>query len=202
MRPLILTAAVLLAASSAFAAPAPAPVNTDPAAVQAGDYKVETSHTRVQFTVNHFGFSDWYGDFTGVTGTLHLDPKNVAASKVEVTIPVASVSTTNAKLDEELRAPMFLDAAQYPTIRFVSTKVVQTAPGKATITGDLTFHGVTKPVTLEASFNGSGPQAMRKNYAVGFNATGRFKRSDFGAKFLVPMVGDETTLRISAAFEK
>ena len=189
-------AVLLLTASSAIAA------DTNPTAVQAGRYAVETAHTRVQFSVSHMGFSNWYGDFTGVTGALTLDPKAIAAAKVDITIPVASVSTTNTVLDGELRSADWFDAGQHPTIRFVSTKVVQTAPGKADITGDLTFHGVTKPVVLAATFIGAGENPMSKKYTVGFDATATLKRSDYGVKTYVPMIGDETTLRISAAFEK
>jgi len=189
-------AVLLLTASSAIAA------DTNPAAVQAGRYAVETSHTRVQFSVSHMGFSNWYGDFTGVTGALTLDPKAIGAAKVDITIPVASVSTTNTVLDGELKSADWFDAGRHPTIRFVSTKVVQTAPGKADITGDLTFHGVTKPVVLAATFIGAGENPMSKKYTVGFDATATLKRSDYGVKTYVPMIGDETTLRISAAFEK
>ena len=189
-------AVLLLTASSAIAA------DTNPTAVQAGRYAVETAHTRVQFSVSHMGFSNWYGDFTGVTGALTLDPKAIAAAKVDITIPVASVSTTNTVLDGELKSADWFDAGQHPTIRFVSTKVVQTAPGKADITGDLTFHGVTKPVVLAATFIGAGENPMSKKYTVGFDATATLKRSDYGVKTYVPMIGDETTLRISAAFEK
>ncbi len=189
-------AALLLTATGAVAADA------NPAAVQAGRYAVDPSHTRVQFSVSHMGFSNWYGDFTGVTGALTLDPKSVGSAKVDITVPVASVTTTNTTLDGELKSADWFDAAAYPTIRFVSTKVVQTAPGKADITGDLTFHGVTKPIVLAATFIGSGDNPMSKKYTVGFDATATLKRSDFGVKTYVPMIGDETSLRISAAFEK
>jgi polyisoprenoid-binding protein YceI len=193
------TAVLLVLASSAVAAQ---DFNTDPAAVAAGAYVVEPAHTRVQFAVSHIGFTHFFGDFTGAKGNLILDPKNVAASQVDITLPVASVSTTNTTLDGELKSASWFDAATYPTIRFVSTKVVLTAPGKATITGNLTMHGVTKPVELAASFNGSGVNPLDKNYTVGFDATTALKRSDFGVKTYLPMIGDETSVRISAAFEK
>ena len=193
------TAVLLALATSAVAADT---FSTNPAAVVAGVYTVEPAHTRVQFAVKHIGFTSFYGDFTGVSGSLSLDPKTVAASKLDVTIPVASVSTTNRALDGELAGADWLDAATYPTMRFVSTRVVQTAAGKATITGNLTMHGITRPVVLMASFNGSGVNPLDKAYTVGFDATTTLKRSDFGVKTYVPMVGDETSLRISAAFEK
>lgn len=200
----------LIAASLGLAAvgiqaqsPAVPPVaNPSPAAVKAGTYKVETTHTRVQFAVSHMGFSEWYGDFTGVTGTLSLDPKALAKAKVDVSIPVDSVTTTNAKLDGELKDAAWFDATAYPTITFTSTKVTPTGPRTANIAGNLTFHGVTKPVVLKASFLASGTNPMTKGYTVGFNATTAIKRSDFGVKTYVPLIGDDVTLRISAAFEK
>jgi polyisoprenoid-binding protein YceI len=198
----------MIAASSAIflvlagAASAAGQLNTDPAAVTPGAYMVEPNHTRVQFAVSHIGFTQFFGDFTGAKGTLVLDPKNVATSKVDITLPVSSVSTTNATLDGELKSADWFDAATYPTIRFVSTKIVRTAPNKATITGELTMHGVTKPVELQASFNGSGVNPLDKAYTVGFDATAKLKRSDFGVKTYLPMIGDDTSIRISAAFEK
>lgn len=177
-------------------------LNTDPAAVEAGAYNLETSHARVVFATSHMGFSTWYGDFSGAKGTLSLDPKNPAASKLEVTIPVDSVSTTNTKLDDELKSADWFDAATYPTITFKSTKVTVTSPGEAKVEGDLTFHGVTKPVTLDAKFKASGTNPLSKAYTVGFEVTGALKRSDYGVKTYVPLIGDDVTLTISAPFEK
>ena len=196
----IATVAMLMLATTSFAAVSAAPVA--PKDVQAGTYAVEPYHTRVQFTVNHFGFTDWYGDFTNVSGELTLNPAHIEQSKLDISVPVASVSTTNAKLDGELKGDQWFGADKYPTIHFVSTKIVRTGPAKAAITGNLTFHGVTRPVTLQATFNGAGVNPLDKAYTAGFNATTSIKRSDYGVKMYVPMVGDETTLRISAAFEK
>ena len=182
-------------------AQAPTPANHNPAAVEPGDYAVEPSHTRVGFSVSHMEFTDWFGEFANVAGSLHLDPRHAAASQVVVTIPVASIATTNAKLDGELRSADWLDAERYPTIRFVSTRVVKTGARTARISGNLTMHGVTRPATLLASFNASGINPLSKDYTVGFNATTRIKRSQFGVKTYVPLIGDEVTVRISAAFE-
>lgn len=182
---------------------AQAPVaNTAPAAAQAGNYKVESNHTRVQFSVSHMGFTDWYGDFTGVTGTLGINPRAVAKAKVDITIPVASVTTTNATLDGELKGAQWFNADQFPTIHFVSTHVVPTGPRTALVKGNLSFHGVTKPVVLNASFNAGGVNPMTKGYTLGFNAHAQIRRSDFGVKTYVPLVADAVTIRISAAFEK
>ena len=193
------SASLLLAATSAFAA---GPANPDPAAVAAGRYKVDPTHTRIQFTVSHMGFTDWYGDLPRTTGTLQLDPKDITASKLDITIPVASVSTTNTILDGELKSAEWFDAVRFPEIYFVSKTVVSTGAGTADITGDLTFHGVTKSVVLAARFNAAGINPLSKAYTVGFDATTTLSRSDFGVKKYVPLIGDETVLRISAAFEK
>lgn len=188
-------AAVLMATATAASAQTPSP-----ATVQAGTYAVEPVHTRVLFAVDHMGTSTWYGDFTHASGTLKLDPKNPVASQVEVSVPMATVSTTNATLDGELKGPDWFDAAKFPTMTFKSTKVTVTGPGRATIAGALTLHGVTKPVVLNARFHGAGPNPMTKAYTVGFDATGKIKRSDFGVSKYVPLVGDQVDLILSAPF--
>jgi polyisoprenoid-binding protein YceI len=193
--PLGAALAALLLAGSAQAA-------TAPAAVQAGSYAVEPSHTRVVFAVDHFGTSTWYGDFSKATGALKLDPKAPASSSVEVSVPVATVSTTNGVLDGELKAADWLDAAKCPAMTFKSTKVTPTGPDRATVAGELTIHCVTKPVTLEARFHGAGVNPLTKAYTVGFDARGKIKRSEFGVAKYVPMVSDEVELILSAPFVK
>jgi len=170
--------------------------------VEAGSYKVEPGHTQVVFSLLHLGFSDYSGMFSGVSGTLDLDPAHVAATKLNVTIPIDSVMTTSEKLTGELKAPNWFDSAQFPTATFVSTKVTPAGTGMAIIVGDLTLHGVTKSVTLHARYVGAGTNPMDKAYTVGFEATGTIKRSEFGVKTYVPMVGDDVTLSIAGAFEK
>jgi polyisoprenoid-binding protein YceI len=198
-RPFAVVVAAAVFASAAFAQTAP---NPDPAAVQAGTYSLETTHARVLFAVSHMGFSTWYGDFTGATGTLTLDPKKPAAASLSVTIPVASVTTTNAVLDGELKSPDWFDAAKFPVISFTSTKVTVTGPTTARVAGNLTFHGVTRPVELEATFKASGANPMSKAFTIGFDVKGLLKRSEFGVTKYVPLIGDDVTLIISAPFEK
>ena len=196
-------AAFLLAVAVAGSSVAqPAPPNRDPSQVQGGTYKVEPSHTRIVFSVLHMGFTDYYGQFNGASGELNLDPANPAASAVTVSIPTDSVDTSNSVLNGELKSPQWFDAAQFPTITFKTTKVTPTGKNTAQLTGDLTFHGVTRPVILDARFNASGVNPLSKKYTVGFNATTHIKRSEFGQKTYVPMIGDDVTLMISAAFEK
>ncbi|EIZ79534.1 hypothetical protein WSK_1868 [Novosphingobium sp. Rr 2-17] len=192
----------LAVVSIASAVPLLAQSNTSPAAVPAGSYALDPSHTLVRFTVDHFGISEYFGTLPGATGTLSLDPKNLASAKLDVSVPVATVSTTNKVLDGELVGPEWFDAAKYPTMRFVSTKVTRTGPGTANIAGNLTLHGVTKPVTLKATFKAAATNPMKKVYSIGFNAVGTIKRTEFGVSKYAPMVSDETQIAITAAFEK
>jgi polyisoprenoid-binding protein YceI len=195
------TLAAMLAAAplSALAQTAP---TTNPAAVDAGTFSVEPSHTRILFAVNHMGFTTWYGNFTGASGTLTLNPKDVAKTSFDISVPANSVSTTNTKLDGELNSPEWFDTAKYPTIEFKSEKVVRTGPKTAKVTGELTFHGVTKPETLNVTFNAAGINPLTKAYTVGFNATGTIDRTDFNQKTYAPLIGTQVTLTISAAFTK
>lgn len=178
------------------------PPTRDPAQIQAGTYAVDPNHTQVGWRVSHMGFSNYAGGFSDVSGTLELQPKNPAASKLSVKIPVASVTTTSAKLTDELKGDQWLDAAKFPDMTFVSTKVVPAGKDHAKVTGDLTLHGVTKPVTLDVTLVGAGVNPLSKTYTVGFEATGTLKRSEFGVKTYVPLIGDELHLTIAGAFEK
>jgi polyisoprenoid-binding protein YceI len=194
-----LTLAAAVVAGSAVAQSA---FTHDPAQVPAGAYKVEPAHTRVLFSVTHFGFTDYYGQFNGVSGDLTLNPANPAASAVSVSIPTESITTSNNVLDGELRSSQWLDAKAFPVITFKSTGIKLTGKDTALLSGDFTLHGVTRPVVLDARFNAGGPGPFHKPFTVGFNATAHLKRSDFGVKTYVPMVGDDVSVIISAAFEK
>jgi polyisoprenoid-binding protein YceI len=190
----------MIALSLLVATPALAQGKPDPAAVTAGSYNIDPRHSQVLFTVNHMGFSEYTGQFTNPTGTLTIDPKNPSAAKVDVTFPIDKVSTTVPDLDAHLKTKDFFDVASFPTAHFVSTKV-EVSGNSAKITGDLTMHGVTKPVVLEARFVGAGPAPMGpKKTNVGFAATGTIKRSEFGISTYVPMVSDDVKIVINAAF--
>ena len=182
--------------------PPAAKLSTDPATVQAGAYALDSNHGRIVWNVSHRGLTVWYGDFAKPTGSAVLDPKNPAADSVDITIPTASVSTTNAKLDGELKSPDWFDAEKFPTIHFKSTKVVMKGPSAADVTGDLTFHGVTKSVLLEVKFLAAGSDGMSTRYNVGFDAKTRIKRSDFGVLTELPLIGDDVHIVISAPFYK
>ncbi|MBI1309448.1 MAG: polyisoprenoid-binding protein [Proteobacteria bacterium] len=200
MRGFGLVMAGLVVSSSVWAAGMPfTPPELDYTKAEKGTYVVEPNHAMVVWKIWHMGFSHYTGRFDKVSGTLSFDPAHPEASKVSVAIDAASADTTSAKLNEELASGQFFDAAKYPTISFASTKVElgpKTADGKASgkVYGNLTLHGVTKPVVLDVVFNGSGANPMSKADMLGFSASTTIKRSDYGVDYGVPLVGDEVQL--------
>lgn len=160
-------------------------------------YKLDPGHTNVLFSWSHFGFSNPTANLGLGDGTLVFDEKNPSKSSVEVTLPLADLDTHVTKLDEHLKKPDFFDADKYPTVTFKSTKVQAAGGNKYKITGDLTVHGVTKPVVLDATLNKSGVHPMMKVQTVGFDAIATVKRSDFGMGAYVPNVSDDIKIRIT-----
>jgi polyisoprenoid-binding protein YceI len=129
-----------------------------------------------------------------------LDQADLTKSSISITLPLDGLDTHVAKLDEELRGPDLFDATRYPTITFHSTKVEKTGENSLKITGDLTVHGVTKPVTLDARVNKIGIfeiPGVIKAQTAGFDATTVVRRSDFGVSKYVPAVSDEIPVRIT-----
>lgn len=203
------------AAAAAIAVAAPAILSTGPASaeaqpaataaapaapqVRAGDYKLDKSHAKILWSVSHFGFSTYTGEFTDFDARLTLDPARPERSRLSATIALASVATHNDALDTHLRAADFFDAAAHPTATFVSTSVRPTGPRTALVTGNFTLRGVTRPLTLDVVFNAAGDN-MAGTYTAGFSATGTIRRSDYGMTYAVPAVGDEVELRISGEF--
>ena len=186
------------AAPAAAAAPAKPAMPSAPA----GDYTLDKAHGSLTFKVNHMGFSHYTARFTDFDAKLKFDPANPAASSVEATIDPRSLelNAPPAGFKDELTGPSWLDAGKYPAITFRSTKVEVTGANTAKITGDFTLHGVTKPVTLDATFNGGYPGfAMDPHARVGFSAQGTFKRSEFGIGFGVPAPG--STMGVSDAVD-
>lgn len=165
----------------------------------AGTYTLDPGHTQVVFSWNHFGFSNPTAQFGKVEGTLEFDQADPTKSSVQVTIPLASVNSNVPKLDEHLQKDEFFDSAKYPDATFKSTKVEKGAgKNKLKVVGDLTLHGVTKPVVLDVTINKVGEHPMRKAAAAGFEASTTVKRSDFGISKYVPMVSDEIKIHITS----
>ncbi|MFM5917585.1 MAG: YceI family protein [Novosphingobium sp.] len=213
MNKLALAAALGVAATIALpltAQPMQKPGSANPALVKAGTYQADPGHTLVEWSVDHMGYTPYFGLFGDIAGSLVIDPKDPAAAKVDVTIPVAKITTVNAALTAHLLKPAAAGGkaeffgANPAAAHFVSTKVEPLDGNRARITGDLTLNGVTKPVTLDAAFYGAGNTGpmMGNKEGLGFTATGTLRRSDFDLSYGVPIVSDEVALKISAAFLK
>lgn len=180
--------AVVLVAGPAMAATAAAPA---PPAPPAGAYTIDKAHTSVTFRVSHLGFSHYTARFANVDGKLKFDPAHPAAMAVEATIDPRSLAlnTPPAGFHDELMGKNWFNAAAFPTITFKSTGVTLTGKNTAKVTGNFTLHGVTKPVTLDVTYNGGWPPNAMDGARVGFSAHGVFKRSAFGMGNGVPAPG-------------
>jgi polyisoprenoid-binding protein YceI len=171
---------------------------TAAAAAQASTWQIDPNHSSAQFSVRHLGVSTVRGAFAQVTGTAKYDPSDVSRGSLDATIDAKSVDTRVEMRDNDLRSPNFLDVEKYPTITFHSTQFKSPTPGKMQIAGDLTIHGVTKPVVLDVD-GPTGP--MRDpwgNQRVGVTATTKINRKDFDVNGAPGVVGDEITITIDA----
>ena len=154
---------VLLISSSAFAA----------------DYTVDADHSEIGFKVRHMGISSVAGRFLKVDGSFSFDPKNIAASKAQATIAADSVDTQQTKRDDHLRTPDFFDTKSHPQITFVSKEIKDVDGTSFKVLGDLTIRGQTKPVVLDATYNGTTIDPWG-NERVGFEAEAKIDRKDWG----------------------
>lgn len=160
-------------------------------------YTLEPDYTQGVFRWNHLGFSSPAGQFSQGQGTLEFDPAAPAKSAVSVTIPLSTLSTGVPDLDEDFRSSAFFDVASFPTATFKSTRAeLGRSPQELEVTGDLSLHGVTKPITLRVAVIKIGTNPRTGLPTIGFDATTMLKRSDFGLGRYVPQVGDEIEMRI------
>ena len=201
LRILGLSALCAFGATVAIAADAPPAPRADLSLVPSGSYTLDSKHANLIWRINHLGLSIFPGRFDSLEGTLTLNKDKPELSKVEVTAMTASISTHVSDLDAHLIKPDFFDAKKYPKITFVSKKITVTGKNTGTIEGDVTMHGVTKPLTLDATLIGAGFNGFAKMDVVGISAKGKIKRSDFGLMAYLPMVGDEVELQIDAEFD-
>jgi polyisoprenoid-binding protein YceI len=170
---------------------------------QVTTWNLDPNHTHASFTIRHMVITNVRGEFQKTAGTVTLDEKDLTKSSVEATLETASIDTRVEMRDKDLRSPNFFDAAKYPTITFKSTKVEKAGEGKLKVTGDLTMHGVTKPVVLQVE----GPTREIKdpwgNVRRGIAASTTLNRRDFGLTWSKmveagPVVGDEVKIEIES----
>jgi polyisoprenoid-binding protein YceI len=197
IRMLAAAAAMSLLADAALANP----TTTDPAKVPAGTYALDKRHASLIAKIPHLGgFSRYTLRFTGLDGGFTYDPANWQATKVSFSVNPASADTGDPAFNKDIAG--FLHADKYPAITFASTAVQGGAEGRGTVTGDLTFHGVTKPVTLNVVFNGVGPGLMGAGTRMGFSGSTRIKRSDYGVTAVSQWAGDDVDLLFEVEFVK
>jgi polyisoprenoid-binding protein YceI len=194
-------------------------LKTDVQAVKGGKYSLDKDHASLIFKLNHLGFSTYVARFNSMEASLDFDPENIEKSSLEVSVDMASIDVNNTAFAEQLRGSDWLDTAQFPkatfkTTRYVAstavaatavaaTAIAATAKNTFAFEGDLTFHGVTKPITLNATFHGGGRNMLTRKNTLGFSANTTFKRSDFGVgKFTSMGIGDDVTLDINVEFQE
>ena len=164
---------------------------------------LDPTNTFVVFKITDMGYAHIVGWFTGVAGQLTFDPADVTKSTLNVTIKTASIDTHFAQRNKDLMSPDFLNVAEFPEMTFKSTSVEKTGDKEGKVTGELTLLGVTKPVSLDVTFNKIAPNPFNKNTpTAGFEAHTAIKRSDFDMKADIPNVGDEVDISIDAQATK
>lgn len=176
--------------------------------MRAGVYSIDPNHTSIVWKVSHLGLSQYTARFLDIDGTLKFDPESPTESVIEITIDPASVHTgfpdpDTEDFDHDLGyEEIWFNANEFPEIKFSSTAIDIGDGSKGTVTGELEFLGVTKPITLDVTFNGAIPEKPRtRESALGFSATGSIKRSDWGLDTYVGPIGDAVDLLIEAEFE-
>jgi len=161
-------------------------------------YTLEPDYTQVVFGWDHLGFSHPTAQIARGTGKLDFDPMAPSMASLQVTLPIASLMTGVPGLDEHLKSEDFFDVARFPEARFTSTRIT---PGmradRLTVTGNLTIRTVTRPVTLDVQVLKIGANPRTDVATVGFVASGRLRRSDFGLGAFVPQVSDDITVQIT-----
>lgn len=169
----------------------------------ADTWEVDAAHSYALFKVKHLGTSNNYGTFPGIAGSVTTDA-DAAKNAVAITIDPASVSTGNAKRDEHLRGPDFLDAKQFKTAGFAGTGWKAAGEGKWEVAGTLTLHGVAKPLTVVIAQTGSGTNPFTNKPIVGYEAVFTIKQSDFGMNWAKDKgaVSDEVQLTVAIEAQK
>lgn len=167
-----------------------------------GVWKADSNHTKLTFTITHLGISDVAGLFKTFDATATASKPDFSDAVFEVTVQTNSINTEIDKRDTHLKSADFFDVEKYPTMTFKSTSIKKLSDGKYALTGNLTLHGTTKPVSMDLWYRGTTPNPMSKAPTAGFQLTGTIKRSDFdfGSKFPSPMLSDEVRIKADGEF--
>ncbi len=166
----------------------------------AGEYMLDKAHASVIWRVAHLGLSHYTARFDKMDGKVSFAPATASASRVEFTIDGTSLNTGLAPFNKKLQGPEFFDSEKNPNITFKSTKIELVSGNKYKMTGDMTLRGVTKPLIWDVTFNGGLYNGYMQAHAVGFSAKGVVKRSDWGMKEYIGVVGDDVEVLVEVEF--
>jgi polyisoprenoid-binding protein YceI len=171
--------------------------------VAQSSWSLDKNHAKLGFVITHLMISEIEGDFKNFDAKITAPKEDFTDAIVDMTAEATSINTDNEKRDNDLRTANFFDVANFPLLTFKSTSFKKTGPKTYKVNGNLTMHGVTKPVTLDVTCN-IGTNPMSKKPLAGFKITGTVKRSDFGigSKYPTAMLGDEVTIDAHGEFKK
>jgi polyisoprenoid-binding protein YceI len=164
----------------------------------------DKAHSQLNFGIQHMSISEISGTFTGVDAKMVSSAPDMTDAQIELTADVNTINTSNEQRNAHLKTADFFDAAQFGTLSFKSTSFKKVGDKNYKLEGNLTMHGVTKPVALDVVFNGTATNPMNKKVSAGFKITGIVKRSDFGIAPKMPsnFLGDDVLLKANAEFVK
>jgi polyisoprenoid-binding protein YceI len=174
----------------------------DTARAELRRYDIDPVHTRIAFRVDHAGFSQAIGTFSGITGELMLDPEDWSRSQVDAVIPIASLDLGDDEWRERILDPTFFRVKKYPQARFVSRTVEAVGENRLRVGGELRLHGITRPLVLEVTVNRLGRHPLNLRTTAGFSATARLSRADFGMDKWKKLVGDPVEIRIEVEAQR
>jgi polyisoprenoid-binding protein YceI len=170
--------------------------------LRSGDYSLDPEHVYVHFSIEHLGLSTVVGRFNSVDATLNFDPESLEQLRLDGVIDVASIDMNNESLENRLRGDDWLDTRQFPEARFRTQNITAAQNNDFVITGDFSLRGVTRPLSLNATFKGGADNLLTGKYTLGFSASGSFFRSEFGIDAFAALVADEVFIEIHAEFQK
>ncbi|MFT4655812.1 MAG: polyisoprenoid-binding protein YceI [Patiriisocius sp.] len=170
--------------------------------IKAGEYTLDKDHAALLFKINHMGFSSYVGRFNEFDVSLDFDPSNIENSRIEAVINMRSIDVNNPAFAETLSGSAWLNTQNFPQAVFRSLSVEKADNELLRVLGELTFLGVTKAITMDVTLNGAGNNPLTRSYTIGFAANLRFKRSDFGLKKFIPVVGDQVEIEIHSEFKR
>ena len=177
-------------------------LDTEIAALKAGEYSVDTRHTTILFKVNHLGFAKYVGRFNDFEASLDFTPEDMTNANLSARVDMSSIDVNSEKFEETLRGASWLDVKNYPYASFRSTSAKLIGDNRAVFTGDMIFLGQAAPIEVEVTFNGGGVNLLTSSYTIGFEAHTTFKRSNYGLTKFIPAIGDDIELEIHAEFKR